>query len=162
MNILLCGADGFLGRAVARRLEAAGHHVVRGVHRVRQDGDIAIDCRRDLALEDWLSRLRGVDAVINAVGILREREAGDFERIHRRAPTALFAACQRAGVRRVIQISATGGAQPIAYLASKHAAAAPLKILPEGAMALRPTLIFSADGASRFSRPMRERGIKGG
>ncbi|MDR2689787.1 MAG: NAD-dependent epimerase/dehydratase family protein, partial [Azoarcus sp.] len=160
MNILLCGADGFLGHAITARLEAAGHRIIRGVHTVRQADDIALDYRRDLDAETWLPRLRDVDAVINAVGILRERTPGDFERIHHRAPAALFAAAAQVGIRRVIQISATGpgeqhpgeqqdstGLTP--YLSSKHAAdAALLRSLPQGATVLRPTLIFGEDGAS--------------
>jgi uncharacterized protein YbjT (DUF2867 family) len=149
MNILLCGADGFLGRAITARLEAAGHRIIRGVHSVRQAGDIPLDYQRDLDAETWLPRLRDVDAVINAVGILRERTPGDFERIHHRAPAALFAAAAQAGIRRVIQISATGPTDLTPYLASKHAAdAALLCCLPQGGMVLRPTLIFGEDGAS--------------
>ncbi|MDR0673716.1 MAG: SDR family oxidoreductase [Zoogloeaceae bacterium] len=149
MNILLCGADGFLGRAIASRLETAGHWIVRGVHRIRQAGDIALDYQRDLTPETWLPRLQGVDAVINAVGILREATPGDFERVHHRAPAALFQACAQAGIRRVIQISAVGPTALTSYLASKHAAdAALLQHLSEGATVLRPTLIFGEDGAS--------------
>lgn len=149
MNILLCGAEGFLGRAITRRLEDAGHRVMRGVHHPRQQSDIAIDYQRDIEPEVWLPRLQGVDAVINAVGILREQQAGDFERIHHRAPAALFRACAEAGVRQVVQISALGvpGATP--YLRSKQAAdAVLLECVPVGAVALRPTLIFGQAGTS--------------
>ncbi|MDR1888821.1 MAG: SDR family oxidoreductase [Zoogloeaceae bacterium] len=149
MNILLCGADGFLGRAITSRLEAAGHRIIRGVHHARQPGDRAMDYRHDLEAEIWLPRLQDVDAVINAVGILRERQPGDFERIHHRAPAALFRACARAGIKKVIQISACGGPELTTYLHSKQAAdAALLENLPEGATALRPTLVFGAEGAS--------------
>ncbi|MDR3054537.1 MAG: SDR family oxidoreductase [Zoogloeaceae bacterium] len=149
MNILLCGADGFLGRAIASRLTTAGHRVIRGAHHPRQVDDIAIDYRRDLEPEVWLPRLRGVDAVINAVGILRERQAGDFGRIHHLAPAALFRACATAGVRQVVQISALGVTDVTPYLSSKHAADADLlACLPCGATVLRPTLIFGQDGAS--------------
>lgn len=152
MNVLLCGADGFLGRAIAVALEQAGHRVVRGVHHPRRTGDIAIDYQTDLTPEAWLPRLAGVDVVINAVGILRERRAGDFERIHHRAPAALFAACAAGEVKRVIQISALGGkfegAAP-AYLSSKHAADQALwAALPARGVVLRPGLIYGRDGAS--------------
>mgnify|MGYP006205252583 CR=1 FL=1 len=46
--------------------------------------------------------------VINAVGIIREHGAQSFDNIHTRAPKALFAACVKAGVKKVIQISALG------------------------------------------------------
>lgn len=147
MNILVCGADGFLGKAITQALETRCHQVVRGVHRPRQAGDVVLDYRRDSDPADWLPRLDGLDGVVNAVGILRERQAGDFERIHQQAPAALFRACAQAGIRRVVQISALGTA-PTAYLKSKHAAdQVLLECLPEGVV-LRPSLIFGEDGAS--------------
>jgi len=152
MKVLLCGADGFLGRAIAGALEAAGHRVLRGVHHPRLAGDVAIDYQTDLSPEVSLPRLAGVDVVINAIGILRERQPGDFERIHHRAPAALFAACAAAGVGRVIQISALGGefqGEPPPYLASKHAADKALwQSLPDRGVVLRPGLVFGRDGAS--------------
>ncbi len=152
MNILLCGADGMLGRHLGQRLEAAGHRVVRGVHRPRLPGDLEVDYLRDLNLEVWQPRLTGIDAVINAVGILRESREGDYERIHHQAPSALFAACARMGINRVVQISALGQGDEAGlpdYLASKHTAdKALLSLIPEGATVLRPGLIFAPDGAS--------------
>jgi uncharacterized protein YbjT (DUF2867 family) len=49
-----------------------------------------------------------VDVVINAVGIIRESGGQTFRALHEQAPVALFQACETAGVRRVIQISALG------------------------------------------------------
>lgn len=121
--------------------------MLRGVRRPRLPGDIMMDYRTDTEAETWLPRLAGVDAVINAVGILRETRPGDFEAIHRRAPAALFEACRRAGIGRVIQISALGAADT-PYLTTKHAAdAALLRTLPTGVV-LRPGLVFGAHGDS--------------
>lgn len=147
MKILVCGADGFLGGHIVRALRDQGHEVVRGVHRVREPSDLALDYRRDLASDIWLPRVAGVDAVVNAVGILHEREPGDFDRVHRQAPEALFQACAQAGVRRVVQISALGDAAT-PYLTSKHAADRTLwRLLPD-AVVLRPGLVFGRDGVS--------------
>lgn len=149
MNILLCGAAGFLGQAIASHLEQAGHRVIRGVHQPRQPGDLALDYRADLEATAWLPRLAEVDAVVNAVGILHERANDDFARIHQQAPTALFEACAQAGVARVLQISALGCAEPPPYLSSKHGAdAALLRLLPGRGVVLRPGLVFGAEGAS--------------
>lgn len=148
MRVLLCGADGFLGRHIAPALAARGHEVVRGVRRLRLPGDILMDYRADTSADAWLPRLAGIDAVINAVGILREQRAGDFDRVHHRSPAALFEACRRSGVRRAIQISALGTAET-PYLASKRAGDAALReFLPEAGVVLRPGLVFGADGAS--------------
>ena len=109
MNVLLLGADGFLGRHLQIALETAGHTVRRGVHRpVRRADEIAVDYARDVDPGAWRGRLTGVDAVINTVGILREGRGRRFDAIHDQAPRALFAACREAGVRRVIQVSALG------------------------------------------------------
>ncbi len=149
MNILLCGADGFIGSALAAALTQAGHTVHRAVRTPCLPGDIAVDFRRDLDPARWRERLRGCDAAINAVGILRENAAGDFERIHHLAPAALFTACAEAGVARVIQISALGaqtGGTP--YLASKAAADRALRQSPVAGVVVRPGLVFGVDGAS--------------
>ena len=125
MNVLLLGADGFLGRHLQIALETAGHTVRRGVHRpVRRADEIGVDYARDVDPDAWRGRLTGVDAVINTVGILREGRGRGFDAIHDQAPRALFAACREAGVHRVIQVSALGadaGAASRFYL-SKRAA----------------------------------------
>lgn len=154
MRILICGADGFLGRHLARHLEAAGHAIVRGVHRPRLPGDIAIDYARDTDPAVWLPRLANVDAVINAVGILIETREQPFAALHAAAPIALFDACVLAGVDRVLQVSALGADAPgTSYLATKAAADAHLARLPLQWAVLRPSIIYGDDGASsRFFR----------
>lgn len=148
MRVLLCGADGFLGRHIASALAARGHEVVRGVHRVRLPGDVPMDYRADTSTDIWLPRLARTDVVINAVGILRENLAGDFELVHQRAPAALFEACQQIGVSRVVQISALGTAET-PYLTSKRRGDAALRtFMPEAGIVVRPGLVFGTDGAS--------------
>lgn len=149
MKVLVCGASGFIGRAICERLAAAGHEVLRGVRRPERHGDVAIDYCADLQPSDWLDRLRGVDAVVNAVGIIRESGAASFEMLHTRAPAALFAACAAAGVGRVVQISALGAdSGDAAYFTSKRAADEALMALPLEWFVLRPSLLFGPDGAS--------------
>ncbi|KRB95885.1 SDR family oxidoreductase [Duganella sp. Root198D2] len=149
MKVLVCGASGFIGTAVAARLAAAGHHVLRGVRHVERAGDVAIDYGADLQPCAWLDRLRGVDAVVNAVGIIRENGAASFEALHSGAPAALFAACAEAGVRRVVQVSALGAGQgDTAYFASKRAADEVLMSLPLEWIILRPALVFGREGGS--------------
>ena len=59
-----------------------------------------------LTAEAWLPHLAGIDAVINAVGVLRDSAGRPLQAMHADAPIALFDACAAAGVRRVVQISA--------------------------------------------------------
>jgi uncharacterized protein YbjT (DUF2867 family) len=58
--------------------------------------------------EDWLSHLSGVDAVINCAGVLQDSARDSTEAAHASGPAALFTACEKAGVRRVIHLSAIG------------------------------------------------------
>lgn len=147
--MLVCGAAGFLGRAICGRLRSDGFSVLRGVRVPRRPDERAIDYRRANTVADWLPLLAGVDAVVNAVGILVERAAGDFERIHHRAPAALFAACARAGVRRVVQVSALGAERgESGYFRSKRAADQSLRGLPLDWQVLRPALVYGPHGRS--------------
>ncbi|MBR8175293.1 MULTISPECIES: SDR family oxidoreductase [Burkholderia] len=154
MNILVCGANGFIGRALCARLEAGGHRVLRGVRHAVGPHDVAIDFATDVDPDAWLARLAGVDVVINAVGILADRRDATLDTVHRAAPCALFTACSRVRVRRVIQISALGverGDTP--YFASKYAADTFLQTLPLDYRIVRPALVYGAAGTSaRFFR----------
>jgi uncharacterized protein YbjT (DUF2867 family) len=150
MRILLCGANGFVGRHLEAALSAAGHDVLRGVRRAVGASDVAMDYRCDVNAKDWLPRLANVDVVINAVGILSEGAGARFDSVHKDAPCALFNACIVAGVRRVIQISALGGLdEPLTpYMRSKREADACLMRSGLDWTILRPSLLVGADGAS--------------
>ncbi|KAG8154997.1 SDR family oxidoreductase [Burkholderia catarinensis] len=154
MTVLVCGANGFIGRALCAQLEAGGHRVLRGVRHAAGPRDVAIDFAKDVDPDTWLVRLEGVDVVINAVGILADRRGATLDAVHRAAPCALFTACCRAGVRRVIQISALGVERgDTRYFASKHAAERFLQTLPIDFRIVRPALVYGTAGTSaRFFR----------
>lgn len=151
MKVLVCGANGFIGGAVSKRLTRDGHQIVRGVRRAQHPGDVAIDYAVDLKEGDWLEKVRDVDAVINAVGIIVERGAQTFARMHTQAPIALFTACASAGVRHVVQISALGAqTRDTPYFASKCEADEFL-LSQAGhvtAHVVRPALVYGATGTS--------------
>ncbi|CAB3753917.1 SDR family oxidoreductase [Burkholderia paludis] len=149
MTVLVCGANGFIGRALCARLEAGGHRVLRGVRHAVGPRDVGIDFATDVEPDAWLARLAGVDVVINAVGILADRRGATLDAVHRAAPCALFAACCRVGVRRVIQISALGAERgDTRYFASKYAADRFLQTLPIEFRIVRPALVYGESGAS--------------
>lgn len=149
MRILITGATGFIGSALALSLARRGHEVLRCYHHQVQEG-ISVDYMRDVSAADWLPRVQGVDAVINAVGILRETAQARFESLHHRAPAALFHACHIAGVKRVIQISALGADANAssAYHLSKKAADDALRASSLDWSILQPSLVFGNGGAS--------------
>jgi uncharacterized protein YbjT (DUF2867 family) len=156
LRILLTGASGFIGRHIAEAL-VPRHEVICAVRhpdgiadaRLRASA-VQVDFLRNTDPADWLPRLSGVDAVINAVGILREQGGQTFDALHRRAPRALFAASVSAGVKLVIQISALGADEYARsrYHLSKKDADDFLSGLPVASVVVQPSLVFGEDGAS--------------
>lgn len=152
MKILICGASGFVGRHLYDALTAAGHDCVRGVRRPRAANDIAVDYLEDLTPEAWLPKLAGIDAVINAVGVLRDTKKQPMRQLLAEAPIALFRACAETGVGRIVNFSALGieSALYVPYFARRREAEAVLFALPHAVrwLNLRPSVIYGDDGAS--------------
>lgn len=152
MRILVCGASGFVGSGVTAALLERGHEVVAAV---RRPGDvrrrfpgvevIAADFNVDVAVDNWMPRLRHVDAVVNCVGILQATRRQNADAIHRLAPAALFQACERAGVRRVIHISAISAdtAAGTVYAGTKLQGEEALRATKLDWIILRPSLIYA-------------------
>lgn len=152
MKILVCGATGFVGRHFTSALRTAGHTVVRGVRKPSAPDDIAVDYCKDTTKETWLSKLAGIDAVINAVGVLRDSANQPMKLLLEQTPIALFSACKEAGVKRIVQVSALGIDQGIEtpYFQNRRAPEAFLNALPDDIshLILRPSVIYGEDGAS--------------
>jgi uncharacterized protein YbjT (DUF2867 family) len=145
MKVLVCGAGGFIGRHIVRRLRAAGHQVQEG-------RSTEMDYARDVDVAAWLPRVAGMDAVVNAVGVLRDSSTRPMEAVHHLAPAAMFEACARRGVR-VLHISALGiDGNPTLYAQSKLRAEAVLhRLRKEGRLVgtiMRPSIVFGRGGAS--------------
>lgn len=156
MKILVCGASGFVGSHIAAALRHGGHTVIEGVSprsASSRAGTLATDFVRDTQAATWLPRLVGIDAVVNAVGLLRDSSARPMSAVQAATPIALFDACAQAGVRRVLQVSALGiDDAETPYSRTKRAAeAALLAHVAAGALqavVLRPSVIFGKGGDS--------------
>lgn len=156
MRVLLTGATGLIGGAIARALLAAGHELVCAVRTPSRLDLVGPRCRViacDFAsVPDavwWAPHLAGIDAVVNAVGILREQDGQRFDALHRRAPAELFRAAAAAGVGCVVQISALGAdGGRTGYQRSKHAADEVLRGLGLPGAIVQPSLVFAPHGAS--------------
>ena len=157
MRILLTGASGMIGSALARALLREGHELVCAVRdpvRLDLPAGAVHTLQADLAQVPpaawWQPHLAGVDAVVNAVGILREQPGQTFEALHHRAPAELFQACAAAGVRCVVQVSALGAEASARsrYHRSKHAADEVLRGLPLAGAVVQPSLVYSPEGES--------------
>lgn len=157
MNVLITGAYGFIGRRVTAALLARGYRVI-GCARHSAPFNalfpgqpfVPADFSRDHRPADWISRLTGVDAVINTVGIFREKAPETFDAVHVRAPVALFNACAQAGVRRVLQLSALGAEADARtpYHRSKKAADDSLMTLDLEWVVVQPSLVYGPNGTS--------------
>jgi len=151
MRIFLTGATGFLGGHILRALSPHGHQVTC---LVRKNTAAAI---RELDLpgvaivegdfttpDSYVQQLPGHDAVINAVGIIRETPGNSFDTVHARAPIALFDAAKQAGVRKIVQISALGADEQAQsrYHLSKRTADRHLAALGVPYVVLRPSIVY--------------------
>ena len=160
MKILLTGASGLIGSALAAHWAVRGHCVVRAgrSHHPPAPGGgaactppgVAVDFADPPPSSWWLPRLHGVDVVVNAAGIFQEDARQTFDAVHTLAPAALFTAAARAGVPLVVQISALGAdAQAsTAFHQSKQRADALLRQLPVRSVIVQPSLVYAPDGAS--------------
>lgn len=158
MRVLVLGGAGFIGRHVAAALASRGHAVVigsrhpwlaarrlpAGLHACRRR---EVHLERLLSPEAWYPLLDDVDAVVNAVGILRERGAETYPKVHHFAPGALAAACARKAVR-LIHVSALGlhATAGSAFIRSKLAGERAIVACGSEYSIVRPSLLDGEGG----------------
>ena len=98
MNVLILGADGFIGRHIAFALRAAGHEVTALARRPERLAAMGFATLRadltDPACHSpafWRPHLSGDTHLVNAAGLLTGSEAS-FAAVHEIAPRAAYAA----------------------------------------------------------------------
>lgn len=155
-KVCILGGSGFVGRHLAegltkrdiaarvltRRREQTRHLIVLPeVEVVEAD----IHDERELA-----AQFAGIDAVVNLVGVLHDgRGVNSFAAAHVALTTKVLHACKRAGVKRLLHMSAlkadTGG--PSKYLRSKGEGEAAVRAAMDGLAitVFRPSVIFGPD-----------------
>ncbi|WP_375158850.1 SDR family oxidoreductase [Bradyrhizobium sp. RDT46] len=155
MRILLVGGTGLIGSAIRARLTAEGHDcILVSRHATARDRrHINLDLARATDASTWKNHLAGVDAVINAAGALQGQ---DMQGVHVAGSAALYAACESAGVRRVILFSAIGSNVDALsdYSRSKREGEAALMARDLDWVVLRPSVVVgrSAYGGSALLR----------
>jgi NADH dehydrogenase len=149
-SILVLGGTGFVGRHVVAKLVTAGHRVVVPTRR-RERGQSLIllptvdVVERDIHDRRALDELLGsADTVVNLVGILHERARETFELAHVELARNVIDGCRRAGVRRLLHMSALGAAvdAPSRYLRTKGEAQALVEASELDWTIFRPSVIF--------------------
>ena len=162
MKVLVTGATGLIGSAICARLASEGH-IVLGTTRNRAPAQslaisqwIQADMAQFTSPDAWRSALEGVDAVVNCVGVLQDSPREDLYVAHVAGVSALFEACEKFGIRRVIHFSAIGvdRAQVSDFSATKHQGDLALQRLHIDWIILRPSVVLGRPvfGASALIR----------
>ncbi|HEV2954858.1 MAG TPA: NAD(P)H-binding protein, partial [Xanthobacteraceae bacterium] len=162
MRVMVVGASGLIGSAVCARLAARGDRILAIVHRPADLGLVPGDVIQiDLAAAteaEWATHLSGVDAVVNCAGLLQDSPGESTHGVHAAGAAALFRACERAGVRRVVHVSAVGvdRATPTEFSRTKLAGDQALMERDLDWVILRPSVVIgrAAYGGSALMRAL--------
>ena len=163
--VTVFGGSGFLGRHIVRALVKRGWRVRVAVRRPNEAlflktagavGQVAImqaNIRDEASVR---KAVKGVDAVVNLVGILYETGKQKFSAVQAEGARTVAQSTADEGVQRFVQLSAIGASSEseAAYAHSKAAGeAAVLEAIPQ-AVILRPSLVIGPedDFFNRFAK----------
>lgn len=166
-RICIVGGTGFVGRHLVARLAGDGHYVkVLARHRERHRELLVLptvhvieaDVRDETTL---LREFRGMDAVINLIGILNESGRTRFRDMHVELPRRVVAACRKNNIKRLLHmsaLSADAGRGASQYLRTKGEGENAMHA--ESGIAVtsfRPSVIFGPgdDFFNRFARLLK-------
>ncbi|HMJ57115.1 MAG TPA: NAD(P)-dependent oxidoreductase [Polyangiaceae bacterium] len=120
LKVLVTGASGFLGSHVAEQLAEAGHEVLALVRKSSNRKFLATlpnvtfvygSVEDASAVED---ATRGVDAIVHAAGLVKARDAREFEKINVDGTKNLLAAAKKnaPGLKRFVFVSSLAAVGP--------------------------------------------------
>ena len=151
MRIAITGANGFVGRTlIGLLLEDPAQPDIRALVRdpVRAAAELpagVADVRRaDVADPPSLSgAFAGIDAVVHTVAIPTERH-GSFERTNALGTRAVVGEAERAGIRKLVHLSAIGASpeSPYPFLRTKGEGQAAVEGSAVPHVVLRPSVLF--------------------
>ncbi len=162
MDILVLGGSGFVGGHLARRLARDGHAVriatryAPGARRLAIVPGARIRQFDPYDVERLTEELEGCDALVNLIGIVNEpgRDGSGFRRAHVQLVGIAIEACRRAGVPRLVQMSALqAGSEQSHSLRTRGAGDTLVRQSGLDWTIFRPSTIFGRDDrfVSRFS-----------
>jgi uncharacterized protein YbjT (DUF2867 family) len=166
--VTVFGGSGFIGRHLVGRLAKQGWIVRAAVRHpsaarflkpmgdVGQITPIRVPVQDPVAVE---AAVDGASAVVNLVGVLYEKGAQTFAAVHARGAHTIAEAAARAGVARLVHLSAIGADLhgEADYARSKGAGEAAVKTAFAAATILRPSIVFGPedDFFNRFAAMAR-------
>lgn len=161
MRIVLVGASGFFGRYLLDALVADGHQCVVLTRAAVRHGNMDLMTGVELVQTDvydvdaLAEQFAGAAAVVSMAGILNESGGGGkgFHKVHVELVETIIQACKRAGVSRVLHVSALqAGEGSSHYLKSKGEAEEVLRNATElNVTIFQPAVIFGR-GDDFFNR----------
>src|SRR4051812_1431339 len=158
------GGSGFIGRYVVKRFARAGYTVrvavtdPGGARFLQTQGKVGqiVPLAAGVGEEEAVARaVAGAELVVNLVGILFERRAGDFQRVHAEGAGRVARLAAASGAERLVHISAIGAdpASPSAYGRTKAEGEAAVRAAFPPSTILRPSIVFGPEDAffNRFA-----------
>lgn len=113
MKVFLTGSTGFVGNEILKVLQNKGHTtvaLVRDLNKARNIKNVIYVKGDILKPESYEEHIKGCDAIINLVGIIREypKKGITFENLHYQATKKIVDVAYSQNVKRFIQMSANG------------------------------------------------------
>jgi NADH dehydrogenase len=158
-DILLIGGNGFVGRVLAAKLQAAGYSVLLPTSHLPAARDLRIlpkvyledaDVHEFDQLQNLCARIKPNGVVINLVGVLHDRPAQPYGKIFKAAhvelPKNIMTAMKMHGLKRYLHMSALGADTngPSMYQRSKGDGEHEVKVSGLEWTIFRPSVIFGS------------------
>lgn len=154
IKALVLGGYGLIGRAVIAEL-LDQNFTVTGMGRTAEKGRKTLpqlewlggDLHKLSTPEAWSEFLRNIDAVVNASGALQTGLKDNLQAIQSDAICALIKACEQAGIKHYVQISASGASPDHTneFLRTKGEADSALRKSKLNWTILKPGLVISSE-----------------
>jgi len=150
-RVCIVGGSGFVGRAIADQAIAAGHEVTIACRHPQRARDMMVKGAKLQQLD--VTNGHGLDAavcdqdvVIYLVGLLFEKGRQNFIAAHVEGVARVLEACQKAGVKQYLHMSALGAGDVVesAYACTKAQAEQLVRASDINWSIFRPSIIYGA------------------